>query len=128
MLRLKERQMRRFLIRSSRVLAIVLGVALLGAAYESVSEAADARAYPPAGQMVDMGGYRLHINCVGAGSPAVVIESGLGEVAAARRPPGPVRPGWAFLGRLYRAGVCRWLPNMITAKAPAESAWLADVH
>ena len=35
--------MRRFLIGSSRVLAILLGLALLGAAYESVSEAADAR-------------------------------------------------------------------------------------
>jgi hypothetical protein len=74
--------MRRFLIGSSGVLAIVLGLALLDAAYESVSEAADARAYPPPGQMVDVGGYRLHINCVGAGSPTVVIESGLGDWSA----------------------------------------------
>jgi pimeloyl-ACP methyl ester carboxylesterase len=74
--------MRRFLIGSSRVLAILLGLALLGAAYESVSEAADARAYPPPGQMVDVGGFRLHINCVGAGSPTVVIESGLGDWSA----------------------------------------------
>ena len=63
--------MRRFLIWSGRVLAILLGLALLGAAYESVSEAADARAYPPPGQMVDVGGYRLHIHCTGAGSPTV---------------------------------------------------------
>ena len=74
--------MRRFLIWSSRVLASLLGLAPLGAAYESVSEAADARAYPPPGQMVDVGGYRLHINCVGTGSPTVVIESGLGDWSA----------------------------------------------
>jgi pimeloyl-ACP methyl ester carboxylesterase len=39
--------------------------------------------YPPPGQMVDVGGYRLHINCQGskpsAGSPTVVLESGTGE-------------------------------------------------
>jgi pimeloyl-ACP methyl ester carboxylesterase len=74
--------MRRFLIGSGKILAVLLGLALLGAAYESVSEAADARAYPPPGQMVNVGGYRLHINCVGTGSPTVVIESGLGDWSA----------------------------------------------
>jgi alpha-beta hydrolase superfamily lysophospholipase len=74
--------MRRFLIGSSKVLAVLLGLALLGAAYESVSEASDSRAYPPPGRMVDVGGYRLHINCVGTGSPTVVIESGLGDWSA----------------------------------------------
>ena len=74
--------MRRFLIGSGTVLAVLLGLALLGAAYESVSEAADARAYPPPGRMVDVGGYRLHINCVGTGTPTVVIDSGLGDWSA----------------------------------------------
>jgi pimeloyl-ACP methyl ester carboxylesterase len=39
--------------------------------------------YPPPGKMVDLGGYRMHINCQGskpsAGSPTVVLESGGGE-------------------------------------------------
>ncbi|MBI1256433.1 MAG: alpha/beta fold hydrolase [Chloroflexi bacterium] len=35
--------------------------------------------YPPAGQMVDVGGYRLHIDCQGTGSPTVVMEAGLTE-------------------------------------------------
>jgi hypothetical protein len=48
-------------------LIIVLGLA--GAAYESAASAADLRAYPPPGQMVDVGGYRLHIHCTGTGSP-----------------------------------------------------------
>jgi pimeloyl-ACP methyl ester carboxylesterase len=33
--------------------------------------------------MVDVGGYRLHINCTGEGSPTVVIESGWGDFSAA---------------------------------------------
>lgn len=38
--------------------------------------------YPPPGQMVDIGGYRLHIQCQGdhtPGSPTVVLEGGNGE-------------------------------------------------
>ena len=37
--------------------------------------------YPPLGQLVDVGGYRLHINCQGTGSPTVIMESGLGETS-----------------------------------------------
>src|SRR5690348_11230750 len=61
-------------------LIVVLG--LVGASYESAAEAADVRAYPPPGQMVDVGGYHLHINCTGSGSPTVIIESGLGDWSA----------------------------------------------
>ena len=32
--------------------------------------------------MVDVGGYRLHINCTGEGSPTVVIKSGWGDMSA----------------------------------------------
>jgi pimeloyl-ACP methyl ester carboxylesterase len=35
----------------------------------------------PPGQMVDIGGYRLHIDCRGEGSPTVVMEAGLGGVS-----------------------------------------------
>jgi pimeloyl-ACP methyl ester carboxylesterase len=64
-------------------LGLVVVVGLIGAAYESVAEAADARAYPPPGQMIDVGGYRLHINCVGTGSPTVVIDAGWGDSSGA---------------------------------------------
>ncbi|MBV9545414.1 MAG: hypothetical protein JOY61_13680, partial [Chloroflexi bacterium] len=46
------------------LLGVTVVLGLSGAVYESVAEAADARAYPPPGQMVDVGGYRLHINCI----------------------------------------------------------------
>ncbi len=63
-------------------LATLLGLMLIGYIYEPIAEAADAKAYPPPGQMVDVGGYRLHINCTGEGSPTVVIESGWGDMSA----------------------------------------------
>ena len=58
---------------------LVLGLMAMGAIYESAAEASDTRAYPPPGKLVDVGGYRLHINCTGSGSPTVVIDTGLGD-------------------------------------------------
>jgi pimeloyl-ACP methyl ester carboxylesterase len=62
-----------------RIAVFVGGLMLLGAIYESMAEASDARVYPPPGKLVDVGGYRLHINCTGTGSPTVVIDAGLGD-------------------------------------------------
>jgi pimeloyl-ACP methyl ester carboxylesterase len=77
---------RQVLRRIGRILTVALGLivvlGLLGASYEAAAEAADLRAYPPPGQMVDVGGYRLHIHCTGTGSPTVVIESGWGDMSA----------------------------------------------
>ena len=64
------------------IVAVFVGLMLLGAGYEAVAEAADVRAYPAPGQLVDVGGYRLHINCVGTGSPTVVIDSGQADWSA----------------------------------------------
>jgi pimeloyl-ACP methyl ester carboxylesterase len=63
-------------------LAALLVLMLVGYIYEPIAEAADAKAYPPPGQLVDVGGYRLHIHCTGTGSPTVVIESGWGDMSA----------------------------------------------
>ena len=35
--------------------------------------------HPPPGRMVDIGGYKLHINCTGKGQPTVVLLHGLGD-------------------------------------------------
>jgi pimeloyl-ACP methyl ester carboxylesterase len=55
----------------------VLAVAAIGGGYETVREALDAHAYPPPGQLVDVGGHQLHLHCIGTGSPTVVLEPGL---------------------------------------------------
>jgi pimeloyl-ACP methyl ester carboxylesterase len=36
-------------------------------------------AYSPPGQLMDVGGYRLHLNCTGKGGPAVVLIAGGGD-------------------------------------------------
>ncbi len=64
-------------------LAVLLGLLLAGYILEPGAEAADAKAYPPPGEMVDVGGYRLHINCTGSGSPTVVIDAGWGDWSTA---------------------------------------------
>jgi pimeloyl-ACP methyl ester carboxylesterase len=63
------------------VLAVLL-VASVGGGYETVREYLDAKAYPPPGQLVDVGGYRLHLHCTGSGSPTVVLEPGQGGVSS----------------------------------------------
>jgi pimeloyl-ACP methyl ester carboxylesterase len=65
--------------------AALLGLTLLGALYESLAEAADRRADSPSGRLVDVGGYRLHLTCLGAGGPTVVIEYGWGDSSASWR-------------------------------------------
>jgi pimeloyl-ACP methyl ester carboxylesterase len=61
---------------------VILVLIVAGTIYESAAEAADLQAYPPPGQMVDVGGYRLHIKCTGTGSPTVVVEAGFGDTSA----------------------------------------------
>jgi hypothetical protein len=62
---------------------VQLALALLGAAYEHVAETSDALDYPPPGQLMDIGGYRLHLLYVGSGTPTVVLEAA--QVSATQR-------------------------------------------
>ena len=56
----------------------VLGIASVGGGYQTVRESLEAKAYPPPGQLIDVGGHRLHLYCTGSGSPTVVLEPGHG--------------------------------------------------
>jgi pimeloyl-ACP methyl ester carboxylesterase len=70
------------------ILLIVLG--LTGIAYQALATQADAKRYPAPGQMIDVGGYRLHLYCTGTateGSPTVILEQGLGGTS----------PAWAWI-------------------------------
>jgi hypothetical protein len=60
----------------------VLALASVGGGYETVAESVDATAYPVPGQLIDVGGHRLHLHCTGSGSPTVVLEPGLGEASS----------------------------------------------
>lgn len=67
------------------MLRIILGamatLALLpiaGASYEAIASASDSRNQRAPGELFDVGGYRLHLNCTGQGAPTVILDAGLG--------------------------------------------------
>src|ERR671921_2087085 len=64
------------------LVVVLLVLAVAGAIYQAIATELAERAYPPPGEMVDVGGYRLHINCVGQGSPTVVLDAGSGGFSA----------------------------------------------
>lgn len=50
----------------------------MGAFYQWLVTRRELAANPPPGRLVDIGGHRLHIWCTGTGTPAVILDSGLG--------------------------------------------------
>jgi pimeloyl-ACP methyl ester carboxylesterase len=66
------------------LLGIVVVLVVSGMTYESIAAAADRRTYPPPGQMVDVGGYRLHVHVMGQdrGKPTVILEHGGSAMSA----------------------------------------------
>ena len=65
------------------VLVITVG---LGVAYQAAATATDMRRYPAPGQLVDISAegrsLRLHLQCLGSGSPTVVLEGGQGGLSS----------------------------------------------
>lgn len=59
----------------------VLILILAGAIYQAIATRKDVHKYPPPGKLVNVGGYKLHINCVGEGDSTVVMEYGLGGLS-----------------------------------------------
>jgi hypothetical protein len=55
------------------VAPIALGV--IGSIYQAIATEIDQRNYPPPGQLVDVGGYKLHLYCTGEGSPTVILDA-----------------------------------------------------
>ncbi len=57
------------------LLALLVGLAAIGASYQAIATARDQRTYPPPGRLVDVGGYRMHLYCVGEGNPTVILDA-----------------------------------------------------
>ena len=57
------------------LLGTLVALATVGALYQIVGMVLDRQQYPPPGQMVDIGGHRLHLYCLGTGSPTVLLEA-----------------------------------------------------
>ena len=91
---------------------------IVGTGYQYLENRRDLREHPAPGQLVDVGGHRLHIWCTGEGSPVVVLEVGGGgnvlewsrvqpEVAKTTRVCSYDRAGfgWSDLGPSPRSAV-----------------------
>jgi pimeloyl-ACP methyl ester carboxylesterase len=60
----------------------LLALASIGGGYQTLGEAADAKAYPMPGRLIDVGGHSLHLSCTGSGTPTVVLEPGAGGMSS----------------------------------------------
>ncbi len=60
------------------VLGITAFLATSGLLYQTIATKVDQVKYPPVGKMVDIGGYRLHIQDSGKGPIPVVFDAGMG--------------------------------------------------
>jgi pimeloyl-ACP methyl ester carboxylesterase len=103
----------------------LLAVAAIGGGYQTVGAATDARAYPMPGQLIDVGGHRLHLSCAGSGSPTVVLEPGGGEMSSNL---GWIRPAVARNTRVcvYDRAGRGWSEPADTPQDGAQIA--ADLH
>ena len=82
-----------------------LFVALVCAVQLGAQSAAPADiVYARPGQLVDAGGFRLNLNCMGSGSPTVVFDSGWGDWAPAWSKVQPEIAKWTRACSYDRAG------------------------
>lgn len=65
------------------MVVLVVVLLALGAIAQWFASASDRRAYPPAGELIDVGGHRLHLVCLGEGSPTVILDA-LGDGTSAQ--------------------------------------------
>ena len=69
-----------------RIVGAVLACVLFGSIWQACAASRGMRQIAPAGQLVDVGGHKLHLQCVGTGSPTVILEaSGLGNASSWRK-------------------------------------------
>jgi len=89
--------LRWFVVPSISIGILVALLAAIGVSYQTVEAKADAREFPQQGKSVDVGGYKLNLNCTGQGSPTVILEAGLASFSFTW---GKVQPGIASFTRV----------------------------
>jgi pimeloyl-ACP methyl ester carboxylesterase len=56
---------------------VLAALAVAGTLYQRAASRAAARRFPAPGQLIDVGGHRLHVTCSGTGHPPVFLEAGI---------------------------------------------------
>jgi pimeloyl-ACP methyl ester carboxylesterase len=105
-----------------RLLALAILLAGAGFLYQNISETRDRRFHPMPGLRVDVGGYKMHLVCSGAGSPTVILDSGLGDSYLVWRKVQPQIAGFTQVCSYDRAGLgySEASPHPRTSKDIAE--------
>ena len=104
------------------LLSLIVVLAGVGLVYEQIEESRDRRLNHPPGVMVDVGGYRMHLYCIGQGSPTVVLESGLGDYWLAWYRVQPQIGQFAYVCAYDRAGLGWSDPSL----RPRNSRFMAE--
>jgi pimeloyl-ACP methyl ester carboxylesterase len=73
-------RLRRLLITAAVILVFLV---LAGATYQGAATALERRQFPHPGRLIDVGGHQLHLSCIGAGAPTVVLEAPATGMSAA---------------------------------------------
>jgi pimeloyl-ACP methyl ester carboxylesterase len=63
------------------LLMLLITLAVTGLIYQAVATQNDRQEFPPAGQLVAVDGYQLHISCTGEGSPTVILDAAGGNAS-----------------------------------------------
>jgi pimeloyl-ACP methyl ester carboxylesterase len=57
------------------VLILLVGLAGTGLIFQAVATRNDQQEFQAPGEVVDVGGYQLHIHCIGNGSPTIILDA-----------------------------------------------------
>jgi pimeloyl-ACP methyl ester carboxylesterase len=79
------------------IATLVIFFLLAGATYQGVATSLERRDFQRPGGLGDVGGFQLHIYCIGTGAPTVVLEAAAGSLSAAW---GPVQAEVARMTRV----------------------------
>jgi len=57
------------------LLVLIFVLSITGMIYQTSATETDKKDFPPPGNLIDVGGFKMHIDCTGEGSPTVILES-----------------------------------------------------
>jgi pimeloyl-ACP methyl ester carboxylesterase len=62
----------------------IIGLPIVGAIYQVIATVRDKHRFPPPGQLIDVGGHRLHLHVTGTatGKPTVILEAGMASFSS----------------------------------------------
>src|SRR5512147_1895156 len=64
------------------LLVFLFVFSLTGMIYQTAATEADKKNFPPPGNLIDVGGFKMHIHCEGTGNPTVILDAMSGGVSA----------------------------------------------